>query len=321
MTDNTFKTDRKLTNTNPQQKDYYWAGTELITYENKNGVTLQGSLMYPANYEAGKKYPMIVWIYEKLSQGLHDYTLASNRSAYNKRVWSSMGFFYYEPDIVYRIGEPGLSAVECVVPAVEAVIKKGVVDPQKIGLMGHSWGAYQTAFIITQTNLFSAAVAGAPLINMISMYSSVYWNTGSTNQVIFETSQGRLPNPYWEDWDAYVRNSPLFNAQNINTPFLVAFGDNDGAVDWNQGVEMYNAMRRRQKEFVMLVYDGENHSLSKKEDQIDYAKRVQDWFKHYLLGEPAEDWIAKGVPYNERPAAKKAAAQPPSTGGAPVIIR
>jgi len=321
MTDVTFKTDRKLTNTNPQQKDYYWAGTELITYTNKNGVTLQGSLMYPANYEAGKKYPMIVWIYEKLSQGLHEYTLASNRSAYNKRVWSSMGFFYYEPDIVYRIGEPGISAVECVVPAVEAVIKKGVVDPQKIGLMGHSWGAYQTAFIITQTNLFSAAVAGAPLINMISMYSSVYWNTGSTNQVIFETSQGRLPNPYWEDWDTYVRNSPLFNAQNINTPFLVAFGDNDGAVDWNQGVEMYNAMRRRQKEFVMLVYDGENHSLSKREDQIDYAKRVQDWFKHYLLGEPAQDWIAKGVPYNQRPAALKATTQPPGTGGAPVIIR
>jgi len=301
ITNYDFYSPQQITDTNPQQKDFYWAGSELMTYTNKNGVKLQGSLLYPANYEEGKEYPMILYIYERRSQGLHSYIMPSNRSSYNQRVYSSLGFFVFEPDIIYRIGEPGISAVECVVPAVEEVLKRGDINENRVGLMGHSWGGYQTAFLVTQTDIFAAAVAGAPLINMISMYSSVYWNSGQTNQVIFETSQGRLPNPYWDDYEQYVRNSPLFSVKNITTPLLVEFGDNDGAVDWNQGVEMFNAMRRQQKEFVMLVYAGENHSNSKRENQLHYAKSVKEWFLHFLKDEPAPKWITEGVPFLEKP--------------------
>ncbi|MCH8286384.1 prolyl oligopeptidase family serine peptidase, partial [candidate division KSB1 bacterium] len=215
-----------------------------------------------------------------------------------------LGFFVYEPDIVYQLRDPGISAVECVVPAVKEVLKRGDIDENRIGLTGHSWGGYQTAFLITKTDIFAAAVAGAPLINMISMYSSVYWNSGNTNQVIFETSQGRLPKPYWEDWKKYVDNSPVFGVKNITTPLLVAFGTDDGAVDFNQGVEMYNAMRRQQKEYVMLVYEGENHSNSKKENQLHYAKSAREWFLHFLKDETAPDWITKGVSYADRPKKK-----------------
>ncbi len=290
----------QLTHTNLQQDEFHWAGTELVNFENDHGEPLQGILLYPANYESGKKYPMIVFIYEKRSQNLHNYSVPSNRYAYNQRVFSDLGFFVYEPDIVYRVGDPGLSAVESVVPAVREVLKRGDIDENRIGLMGHSWGAYQTAFLVTKTDFFAAAVAGAPLINMISMYSSIYWNTGGTNQVIFETSQGRLPEPYWNDWNAFVRNSPVFGVNNIQTPLLIAFGDEDGAVDWNQGIEMFNAMRRQEKEVVMLVYEGENHSLSKKENRHHYAQSVREWFLHFLKDEPAPDWIKKGVPYLER---------------------
>ncbi|MCP4726994.1 MAG: S9 family peptidase, partial [bacterium] len=272
-----FNDPVKLTDTNPQQDDYYWGHTELITYTNTNGIELQGRLLYPANYQPGKKYPMIVYIYELKSQTLHSYTTPSNRRAYNQRRFSSEGYFVFEPDIVYRLSDPGVSSVECVVPAVEEVLRTGKVDREKIGLMGHSWGAYQTAFLITQTDLFSAAVAGAPLTNMISMYSSVYWNSGTPNATIFETSQGRFPKPYWEDWDKFVENSPVFKMQNTTTPLLVAFGNNDGAVDFNQGVELYNTMRRMEKTYVMLVYEGENHGLAKKENQIDYATRTNEW--------------------------------------------
>src|SRR5690606_10277170 len=157
--------------------------------------------------------------------------------------------------IVYRGRDPGLSAVEALVPAVETVLERGDVDRDRIGLLGHSWGAYQTAFIITQTDLFKAAVAGAPLTDLISMYLSIYWNTGGTDARIFEISQGRMEVPFWEDLDAYMRNSPLFNIQAMDTPLLVAFGDKDGAVDWHQGIELYNAARRAGKPLVMLVYE------------------------------------------------------------------
>ncbi|MCD6332445.1 MAG: prolyl oligopeptidase family serine peptidase, partial [Bacteroidales bacterium] len=206
----------------------------------------------------------------------------------------------FQPDIVYRLDDPGISAVECVVPAVEKVLESGMVDRNKIGLMGHSWGAYQTAFIVTQTDLFSAAVAGAPLTDMISMYTEVYWNSGGPNQNIFETSQGRFTQPYWKIMDKYIANSPMFQAQNITAPILVTFGDQDGAVDWHQGIELYTTMRRMQKPMVLLVYAGENHGLRKEENRKDYTRRINEWFNHYLLGKPAPDWITKGVSYKDK---------------------
>lgn len=295
-----FRNPVRQTNTNPHQKDYEWGRSELIHYKNVHGQDLQGALFYPANYEPGKKYPMIVYIYEIRSNVLHRYVTPSERSAYNTANFTAQGYFVYQPDIVYRTNHPGESAVECVVPAVEAVLKTGMVDRQKIGIMGHSWGAYQTSFIITQTDLFSAAVAGAPLINMISMYNEIYWNSGSPNQNIFETSQGRLREPWWEIMDEYIANSPMFQAKNIETPLLVAFGTQDGAVDWHQGIEMFTTMRRMQKPYIMLVYDGENHSLAKKENQIDYTRKVNEFFNHHLLGTEPPQWITEGKTYLEK---------------------
>jgi len=305
--DASFSNPIQLTDTNPQQEDYKWGHTELVDFVNANGVPLQGRLLYPADYEEGKQYPMIVYIYELRSQSLHSYTMPSRTSAYNQRRFSSEGYFVFEPDIVYRLRDPGVSAVEALVPAVEAVVATGMIDEERIGLTGHSWGAYQTSFVVTQTDIFSAAVAGAPLTNMISMYNSMYWNSGGTDATIFEISQGRFPTPYWEDMEKYIQNSPVFAAENINTPLLVAFGDEDGAVDFNQGVELYNTMRRLQKEFVLLVYDGENHGLRLKQNQLDYANRTHDWFNHFLRDREPAGWITDGIPFLEKGLEKKKA--------------
>ncbi len=305
--DESFSNPVQLTDTNKQQTDYYWGRSELVDFANANGVALQGRLLYPANYEAGKKYPMIVYIYELRSQSLHSYTTPSRSSAYNQRRFSSEGYFVYEPDIVYRLSDPGMSAVEALVPAVQKVIDSGMVDADRVGLTGHSWGAYQTAFVVTQTDIFSAAVAGAPLTNMISMYNSIYWNSGGTDASIFEVSQGRFPKPYWEDMEKFIQNSPVFNASKINTPLLVAFGDEDGAVDFNQGVEMYNTMRRLEKEFILLVYDGENHGLRLRQNQLDYANRTHDWFNHFLRDSEPAKWISDGIPFLETDLEKKKA--------------
>ncbi|MBN2535193.1 MAG: S9 family peptidase [Spirochaetales bacterium] len=304
-----FRDPLRISDTNPQQAGFAWGKSELVNFTNRNGRPLQGALFYPANYIQGKKYPMIVYIYEIRSNYLNRYVVPSPRVAYNTTNFTSQDYFVYQPDIVYKTNHPGESAVDCVIPAVEEIIKTGMIDEKKIGIMGHSWGAYQTSFIITQTDIFAAAVAGAPLINMISMYNEIYWNTGNPNQNIFEISQGRLREPWWVNMEEYMANSPMFQAKNIKTPLLVAFGTSDGAVDWHQGIEMFTTMRRMEKPYIMLVYDGENHSLAKKENQLDYARKVNEFFNHYLLGEKPGEWILKGRKYIDRKIEEEKAAE------------
>ncbi|MEM9801308.1 MAG: prolyl oligopeptidase family serine peptidase [Planctomycetota bacterium] len=291
---------KQVSETNAFADKFLWGHAELVDYENAHGQALQGALFYPADYDPEKTYPMIVYIYEMRSQSLHQYTAPSERSPYNTSVFTQGGYFVFQPDIVYRPQNPGLSAVECVIPAVRKVLETGKIDRDRVGLVGHSWGAYQTAFIVTQTDLFAAGVAGAPLTNMMSMSMSIYWNSGQTDAWIFHESQGRMDRPFWDDVDTYIANSPIFSIDELETPLLVAFGDEDGAVDWQQGIEMYNAARLAQRPFVMLVYPGENHGLRKKPNQVDYHHRVREWFDTHLTGAEAPEWISDGIPWLEQ---------------------
>ena len=309
---NSFADAKEVASINPQQNKFYWGKSELISYTSKDGKKMQGALFYPANYEPGKKYPMITYIYEILSNTVHNYVNPSQRGAYNTTNFTSAGYFVFRPDIVYQINDPGMSAVNCVVPAVETVLKTGMIDTNKVGLMGHSWGAYQTSFLVSQTHLFKAAVAGAPLTNLISMSNSIYWNTGTPDSKIFETSQGRFDGPWYDRMEDHMRNSPMYQASKIQSPLMVAFGDKDGAVDWHQGIEMYSTMRRMEKPFIMLVYADENHGLAKKENQIDYQKRQREFFDVYLLGKTPEKWITEGVSQQEK-VKQKAKETPPKS--------
>ncbi len=195
---------KSLTTNTPDQEKYAWStGVKLIDYVSDHGDTLQAALYLPADYQEGKSYPTITYIYERLTQGLNSYAMpAFPGGGFNRAVYTSNGYAVLMPDIKYKLNEPGMSAVACVVPAVKAAIATGIVDEANVAIHGHSWGGYQTSFLITQTNIFKAAAAGAPLTNMISMYSLIYWNSGSTNQPIFESSQGRLTTGYWDNWDA-----------------------------------------------------------------------------------------------------------------------
>ncbi|HSA94965.1 MAG TPA: prolyl oligopeptidase family serine peptidase, partial [Acidobacteriota bacterium] len=299
-TDATLANGRRLTEANPQQKDFLWSsGSVLLDYkmDPKSGLdkSLQAALFLPANYENGKRYPTIVYYYEKMSQQLNRYAQPS-ANGFNKSVYTSNGYAVLMPDITYKINDPGMSAVWCVLPALDAAVAAGVVDRAKVGLQGHSWGGYQTAFLITQAE-FAAAVAGAPLTNMISMYSSIYFNSGSANQPIFESSQGRFKGGYWDNLEAYQRNSPVYYAAQVETPLIILHNDKDGAVVWNQGIEYYNTLRRLKKPVLMLQYVGENHGLQKPANQKDYTVRMKEFFDHYLMGKPAPSWYTDGVPY------------------------
>ena len=297
VADASLTSGRKITDANPQQKSIAWSsGARLIDYTSAKGAKLQAAMYLPANYEPGKSYPTIVYIYEKRSQFLNQYSTPNATSAFNPAVYTSRGYVVLQPDIVYTLNDPGMSAVWCVVPAVEAAIATGIVDKDRIGLHGHSWGGYQTAFLITQTKMFKSAVAGAALTNMVSMYGSVYWNSGSSDGAIFESSQGRFLGGYWDHTDAYIRNSPVFHATKVETPLLLLHNDQDGAVDFNQGLEYYNVLRRMGKEVAMLQYVGENHGVARPANQKDYTIRMREFFDHHLKGAPKPDWLKEGVP-------------------------
>jgi dipeptidyl aminopeptidase/acylaminoacyl peptidase len=310
---------RRLTDANPEQATYAWSsGTRLVNYVTEKGDSLQGALYLPANYEPGKKYPMLVTIYEKRSQLANTFVNPNETSTPNRTLYTSRGYAVLDPDIVYKINDPGMSAVWSVVPAVKAAIATGVVDSTNVGLWGHSWGGYQTAFLVTQTNLFKSAIAGAPLTDMVSMYSSIYWNTGGTNQAIFESSQGRFKGNYADNMEAYIRNSPVFHAKDVKTPLVILHNDKDGAVDFNQGITYYNTLRQLGKDVILLEYAGENHGLARPVNQKDYAIRMREWFDSYLKGAPAPEWMKSGVPRLQMAEHLKARAAAPDS--VPAIV-
>lgn len=296
-----LKDAKAVTKTNPFQSNYAWGREELIEYKDSHGERLQGALYYPAGYEAGKKYPMVVYMYEKLSDGLHQYSAPSERNYYNGGAITSHGYFLLQPDIVFRPRDPGVSVVDCVTAAVKRVIQMGVIDPKRVGVMGHSWGGFDSVYLATHTtNFFAAAVAGAPITDLVSNYGNHHWSIGIAETDHIETGQQRMEVPLYEDLQAYIRNSAVFGVQNMTTPLMIEVGDSDGTVFYHQGIELYNIARRAKKNVVLLEYAGEDHGLRKKANQIDYQRRIFAWFGHYLKDEAAVSWITNGESYLDR---------------------
>ncbi|MCZ8202966.1 prolyl oligopeptidase family serine peptidase [Gemmatimonas sp.] len=289
----------QLSDANPRMNGVAWsAGARLVDYVTDKGDSLQGVLVLPAGYQEGKAYPTLTFIYELQSDNLHSFSSPNFSSSPNALIGAhtSRGYAVFLPDIVYKLNDPGMSAVWSVIPAVKAAIRTGVVDSANVGLHGHSWGGYQTSFLITQSDLFKSAVAGAPLTDMISMYSSVYWNTGSANQGIFQSSQGRFKGNFIEHRDAYERNSPNRFADRVKTPLIILHNDKDGAVDFNQGITYYNTLRQMNKDVILLEYVGENHGLAQLKNRKDYSQRLMEYWDSYLKGQPAPEWLKNGIP-------------------------
>ncbi|HYV23834.1 MAG TPA: prolyl oligopeptidase family serine peptidase [Pyrinomonadaceae bacterium] len=300
ITDSNFRAPKKITNGDAQRAQFNWGTAELVNFKNTDGVALKGLLLKPDNFDPKKKYPMIVYIYERLSQGLHQFRNPGPGTSINPTYYVSNGYLIFMPDIVYKTGYPGRDALQCVLPAVQTVVDKGFVDENNIGIQGHSWGGYQIAYMVTQTNRFKAAEAGAAVVNMTSAYSGIRWGTGLPRQFQYEHSQSRIGGSLWEYPMRYLENSPIFHADKIQTPLLLINNDEDDAVPWYQGIEFYLALRRLNKEAYMFTYNGEKHGLRKRINQKDYTRRLQEFFDHFLKGAPAPEWMEKGIPYLQR---------------------
>ncbi|HVZ49982.1 MAG TPA: prolyl oligopeptidase family serine peptidase, partial [Gemmatimonadaceae bacterium] len=298
VSDTKFASPRKVTDANPFITEYAWGSKVLIDYRNSKGQHLQGTLTLPANYEPGKKYPMLVYFYEIMSNTHHQFSMPAFDDRPQMSTYASNGYLVFQPDVVYEIGKPGSSAVDCVTSGVKEVIKEGYADPKHIGLQGHSWGGYQSSYILTQTNMFAAVVTGAPPTNLISFYDELYKQTGTVQQGIMEVGQVRMGENVtpWNSTKLYEEQSPIFNVTKITTPFMILQGTADGAVDWVEGLQYFNAARRNGKQVIFLSYPNEPHHLANKENQKDFQVRMKQFFDHYLQGTPMPDWMANGLP-------------------------
>jgi len=287
----------KITNANPQWTRYRWGTAEPVSWTGQGGKTIRGVLHKPDDFDPAKKYPLLVTFYERGSDDLYEHSAPfPHRSTINKTMYVSNGYLVFEPDVHYRIGYPGESAVECITTGVQALIAMGFIDEQRIGIQGHSWGGYQTAYLVTRTSMFRAAEAGAIVANMVSAYGGIRWETGYSRMFQYEKTQSRIGATLWEKPGLYLENSPIFTADKINTPLLLLHNDNDGAVPWYQGIEMYMAMRRLGKPAWMLNYNGEPHWPVKRENRIDFQTRMMQFFDHYLKDASAPTWMTDGVP-------------------------
>ncbi len=296
-----FSEQQKLSKTNPQQNLYNWGTDELVHWTTPKGNTSAGVLYKPEDFNPNKKYPMIVYFYEKLSDNLNRYVApAPTPSRLNISYFVSNGYLVFTPDISYTDGFPGESAMEYINSGVEKLKQNSWVDGTKIGIQGQSWGGYQVAYLIAHTNMYAAAWSGAPVVNMTSAYGGIRWTSGMNRQFQYEKSQSRLGKNLWEAPELYIKNSPLFTIDKVKTPVVIMSNDQDGAVPWYQGIEMFTALRRLGKPVWLLNYNGDDHNLVKRQNRKDIQIREQQFFDYYLKGAKAPVWMTKGVPATQK---------------------
>ena len=300
-TGKTFKNPVQISNAGKQQEKYQWGTVELIEWTSLDGQPLRGLLYKPSGFDPKKKYPMITNFYERSSHNMHRYWgIVPHRSTVNPAFYTSRGYLVFVPDIPYRIGYPGESCYNAVIPGVTTLIDKGFVDKERIGVQGHSWGGYQIAYLITKTDIFKAAISGAPVVNMISAYGGIRWGSGMSRMFQYEHTQSRIGGTLWEKPLRYLENSPIFTLDKVNTPVLILHNDQDGAVPWYQGIEMFVGLRRLEQPAWMLNYNNEPHWPTSWQNIRDYNIRMQQFMDHYLKDEPMPVWMSKGVPAVEQ---------------------
>jgi len=297
LSDVNFTSIFKLTNTNPRQAKYYWGNVELVDWVSLDGEELEGLLYKPENFDPEKKYPMLVYFYERYSNNLHrHYVPKPSRSVINFTYYTSNGYIIFVPDIKYKTGFPGESAYNSIVAGTLKMLERTYIDKERVGIQGQSWGGYQVAYLVTQTDLYTAAMAGAPVSNMTSAYGGIRWSSGKNRMFQYEEGQSRIGGTLWEKPMRYIENSPLFFADKVNTPLLMMHNDDDGAVPWYQGIEYFVALRRLNKPVWMLTYNKAPHNLKRRADMEDLTVRMQQFFDHYLKGAPAPKWMTEGIP-------------------------
>ena len=299
LSDSDLENEKQISDANPQQKNILWGNVELVDWVSGDGEKLQGMLYKPENFDPKKKYPMLVYFYERVSDRLHThYVPRPNWSIINPTYCVSNDYIIFMPDITYpKVGHPGESAYSSIVTGTLTMMDRfDFIDKDNVALQGQSWGGYQIAHLITKTNLYKCAMSGAPVSNMTSAYGGIRWKSGRSRMFQYEHTQSRIGGTLWEKPLHYIENSPIFSVPKIKTPLLIMHNDKDGAVPWYQGIEFFVAMRRLQKPCWMLSYNNEAHNLKGRANRMDLSIRMMQFFDYYLKGEAAPAWMVDGIP-------------------------
>jgi hypothetical protein len=310
-----LKDAKKISDANPQQKDYAWGRRILFDYKNRDGVRLQGILALPDDYKQGERRPMIVTFYEKNSQNMHRYNAPSYLTGMGSSPMEavSKGYITMLPDIHFRTGASHSDMLECVEAATRKVIEMGYADPKKIGVTGHSYGGEGAAFIGVRSKMFAAIGMGAGVTDLTFDFNQNWgWSytvTGGSGANAFDYylySQGREGASPWEKPEMFRFESALTHAPDAVAPFLIMHGAADPTVPFTNGLAMYNALRYNNKKAVLLAYPGEGHGLRGVANRKDLTIRFFEFFDHYLKGAPAPKWLSEGIPYLEKEKARDA---------------
>lgn len=300
VSDTDFADRERITVANPQQDEFLWGRRILFDYTLDDGIRLQGTLAIPETYVEGERLPMIVRFYEKYSQDLHAYPTPIYRHQPNFAGVVSRGYLLMQPDVHFRIGSSHSDMLEAVEAATRKVIEMGYADPDAIGLSGHSYSGGGGAYIATRSDMFAAVAHGAAPINLVSEFNQLFVGSGQNNHQYDIYGQGRYATDPYTDFDLYWEQSPISGVESMDTPVLYLHGEEDPTVNWEQGLEWYNALRFLDKPIIWLSYPDEGHGLRKLENRIDFQYRLQDFFGHHLKGEPAPSWMTDGVPQTEK---------------------
>lgn len=301
LTNTDFSEPLKISKANPQQDEYLWGSVELTQFTAIDGQELQGLLYKPEDFDSTMKYPVIIYFYERYADDIHrHYVPKPSHSIINFTEYTSNGYVVFIPDITYKIGHPATSAYNAVVGGTEFLKKHDWVDAKHIGIQGQSWGGYQVAMLVTMTDIYACAEAGAPVSNMISAYGGIRWGSGMSRAFQYEKTQSRIGVSLWDSLNLYIENSPIFFAPKVNTPLLIMHNDKDGAVPWYQGIEYFNALRRLDKKVWMLSYNNDDHNLMKWPNRVDLSIRMMQFFDYYLKDKPIPEWMSNGLPAKEK---------------------
>ncbi|MBY6224542.1 S9 family peptidase [Ferrimonas balearica] len=282
-----------------QLADLDWGQAQLVRWQTEDGQALKGVLITPPGYDGKTPLPTMIYFYRIMSDRLHAFPQMAINHRPNFPWYASEGYAVFLPDVVFEVGQPGPASLKALLSGAKKLVEMGVADPEAIGLQGHSWAGYQSAYIATQTDFFASVVTGAPVSNMTSAYTGIRLGSGLGRQFQYESGQSRIGKTLYEAPELYLQNSPVIYADRINTPMVIMFGDEDDAVPWEQGIELYLAMRRLSKPVVMLQYEGEPHHPKQYPNKVDYSIKMKAFFDHTLKGAPAPAWWQQGLPYSK----------------------
>lgn len=280
-------TKNKIFQSNEKLLQYDLGTTQILEYGLKDGTIKKGSLIYPSNYNPEKKYPMIVKIYQSESAKINAFSPPSDLmlDGFNPLRFITNDYFVFYPDFGFTIGAPGISAVESVIAATKKALETNKIDSTKIGLIGHSFGGYETAFIITQTNIFATAVAGTPVTDFVSYYHDIAWDWNINQMWRLENQQFRMGDSFYNIKEEYLKNSPLNFVENVTTPLLLWTGKKDTNINWSQSVYMFMALKRLNKEAKMILYNDEGHNIFSPANQSHLAQSIFNWMEYHLKTE------------------------------------